>query len=348
MKNSQSYRRFLNKKSALLLLFLAILLITNYITFYYNQSNSGESHDELNSELSNVNYSYKIKRLPGHNYINPILFIDNKFESDALIPIKQSVINLIENYKRIGVINSASFYMIEFNENGWTGINTEEKFMPGSLMKIPILITFLKMEELNPGFLNKEILYNQKLTVLNQPKYISKTIHIGKKYTLRELLNYMIAYSDNNATNLLYSKLDVIQFKKIFTELGMIAPEITDVNYQITSKDVSYFMRVLYNASYLNDKNSLYAITLLRKCNFSEGILSSIPSTVKVAHKFGEAGNLSEEQFSETALVYLENNPYVITIMTRGKDYKQLPKVVKDISGIVYQQMSNSNKILSM
>jgi beta-lactamase class A len=348
MKNTQSNQRFLNKKSLLLLFFLAILLITNYITFHYNQSNSDVSHDELNSELSNVNYSYKIKRLPGHNYINPILFVDNKYESDALIPIKQSIINLIENYKRIGVINSASFYMIEFNENNWTGINTEEKYMPGSLMKIPILITFLKMEELNPGFLNKEILYNQKITVLNQPKYISKTIHIGEKYTLRELLNYMIAYSDNNATNLLYSKLDVIQFKKIFTELGMIAPEITDINYQITSKDVSYFMRVLYNASYLNDKNSLYAITLLRKCNFNEGILSSIPSTVNVAHKFGEAGNLSEEQFSETALIYLENNPYVLTIMTNGKDYKQLPKVIKDISGIVYQYMSNSNKIQSM
>jgi beta-lactamase class A len=342
----------LNKKTSLKYI-LVLVLATNLVTYYFvhktDLSDSENNIDELKSDLYSSNScNYKVKRLSGYDYINPILFVDNKCESEDLNPIKQSVTNLIDNYKKIGVLNSASIYMKEFNGNGWTGINTEEKFMPGSLMKVPELITILKMEEINPGFLNKEILYNQIFTVDKNPKYKSKSIVLGQKYTIRELLNYMIVYSDNNATSLLFTNIDKNLFKKVFTDLGLESPDLKAQNYPITSRKYSYFMRTLYNASYLNDKNSEFATELLGKCNFKDGILSSMPNSVHVAHKFGESGDQNEQYLSESAIVYLNNNPYVITIMTKGKDYKLLPQVVKEISSIVYQNMAQNNSSSSM
>jgi len=172
------------------------------------------------------------------------------------------------------------------------------------------------------------------------PKYKSKSIVLGHTYTVRELLHYMIAYSDNNATSLLFANMDLNQFKKVFTDVGLTAPDLKAPNYPMSAREFTYFMRLLYNASYLSNKNSEFATELLSQCNFKDGIIASLPSATKVAHKFGESGTQFDQELSESAIIYLDNNPYVITIMTRGKDYKQLPTVVKEISGIAYQNMS--------
>ena len=329
-----------NKKSIGILAFS--MIATNAFTYYYTNKKNKSENEEVSNTSDNSSCGYKVKRISGYKFIKPILLVDEKYESSNLSSIKQNITNIIDNYKKIGVINSASIYIKEYNGNGWTGINTEEKFMPGSLMKVPQLITFLKMEEANPGLLNKELLFNQMYYVDKHPKYLTKSIQLGKKYTIRELLNYMIIHSDNNATSLLFANMDVNIFKKVFTDFGLVEPNLQSSNYPITSREFSYFMRALYNASYLNNKNSEFATELLGKCNFKNGIVSGIPSSTKIAHKFGESGDTREQQLSESAIIYLNNNPYVITIMTKGKDYKQLPLIIKEISNATYQFMEQN------
>ena len=326
-----------NKKSWGIIAFS--MIASNAFTYYYiNKKNKAETEEVSNTPDSSV-YGYKIKRISGYNFIKPILVVDEKYESGNLSSIKQNATHIIDNYKKIGVINSASVYIKEFNGNGWTGINTEEKFMPGSLMKVPQLITFLKMEEANPGLLNKELLFNQNFYADKHPRYLTKSIQLGKQYTIKELLQYMIIHSDNNATSLLFANMDFDIFKKVFTDFGLAEPNLQASNYPMTSREFSYFMMGLYNGSYLNNKNSEFATELLGKCNFKNGIVSSIPSSTKIAHKFGESGDSVEQQLSESAIIYLNDNPYIITIMTKGKDYKQLPLIIKEISASVYQSM---------
>lgn len=323
---------------------LLSLITTNVVTYYYSASQAEKATeieiDHSDSSLYSNNCEVKVKRLGGYNYIKPVLFVDKECESDKLNPIKQSVTNLFDEYKRLGTINSGSMYLKEYTANEWIGINGDEKYMPGSLLKVPELIAFLKMEEAKPGTLNKELLFDHVFEVDKHPKYVSKSIVLGHKYTVRELLSYMIIYSDNNATSLLFANMDVNIFKKTFTDMGMQAPDLTAQNYPITAKDFSIFMRVLYNSSYLNNKNSEFATELLAKCNFKDGLMNGLPSNIKAAHKFGEAGDPNEKQFSESAIVYLGNNPYILTVMVKGKDYSKLPDIIKQISGIVYQNMN--------
>jgi beta-lactamase class A len=135
------------------------------------------------------------------------------------------------------------------------------------------------------------------------------------------------------------ANIDLNIFKKVFTDLGLESPNMSASDYPITTKEYSCFMRALFSATYLTIEDSEYATALLSKCNFKDGIVSSIPKTVKIAHKFGEAGDPSEKQLHESAIIYLKDMPYLITIMTKGKDLNKLAPVIRQISSVVYQDM---------
>ncbi len=338
----------ITKKTSFIVTLIS-LGITNFATYYYavseNKKRAAEKAlDDKIDAFSATGCSVKVQRLSGYDYIKPVLFVDQACESDKLSPIKQSVSTLIEEHKRLGTITDAAFYLKEYQGNEWTGINVDGKFLPGSLMKVPELICVLKTEEANPGFLNKKLTYNKAYNIDKKPRYLSKTIQMGQSYTVKELLTYMIAYSDNNATTLLFDNLDLNLFKKVFTDMGLQAPDFTAQNYPLSARDFSIFMRVLYNSSYLTEKHSEFATELLGKCNFTEGLVAGLPSSLKVAHKFGESGDPQHFEFSESAIVYLKGNPYVVTVMTKGKVSEKLPGVIKQISETVYRQMDQASK----
>ena len=279
-------------------------------------------------------------RLNGYTYIRPLLYGEKPCESERLFPVKNEVENLINSYKLSGVISTASVYLREFSQGDWVAIGETEKYNPGSLLKVPELITFMKMNEKSPGLLDKKIAYTTPLNLPKRQFYLSKSIELGKTYTIRELLYYMIAYSDNNATWLLNQQMNNDIFMKVFTDLGIAKPDLTRNDIPVTAREFSYFMRVIYNASYLGIEDSDFCADLLSHSDFAQGMLSGLPKDAKVIHKFGEAGDGTLAHFSESGIIYLNNTPYLLTVMTKGKDYKLLPSVIGDISKKVYEKMN--------
>ncbi len=318
---------------------LLITIASCLLTYYFTNSIKNKELTNVENNAQSTASSYNIKRLNGYNYIKPLLFVDNVNESENLASVKQSIVEVIDNFKKTNTLTSASVYLKEYAGNEWTTINPDEKYSPGSLLKVPELITFLKMNEEKPGLLDKELLFDRPFTSDKAPVYLSKSIQLGHKYTIRELLNYMIEYSDNNATMLLNNNIDVNTFKKVFTDFGLEAPDWSSSNYPITAKDFSLFMRSLYNASYLTIKDSEFATELLGRTDFKQGIVKSLPAGTKIVHKFGEGGDPLEKQLHESAIVYIKDKPYLVTIMTKGKDMKMLPEVIRQISKTIYENM---------
>lgn len=282
-----------------------------------------------------------VKRLGGYQYIRPLLFADKPCQSEKLQPIKSQVESVINNYKMEGKISTASVYLRELNQGDYISIGETEQYNPGSLLKVPELITFLKMNEKNPGLLDQKVNYTTPLNLPKKAYYLSKSIEVGKSYSIRELLYYMIAYSDNNATWLLNQRMDLTVFKKVFTDLGLPDPDMTKGDIPISAKDYSYFMRVLYNASYLNIEDSEFCTELLSHSDFVQGLMNGLPKDIRVAHKFGEAGDGVNAHFSESGIIYIQNSPYLLTVMTKGKDNTQLPGVISDISKTIYQLLNS-------
>jgi beta-lactamase class A len=141
----------------------------------------------------------------------------------------------------------------------------------------------------------------------------------------------------------LMNNIALAEFTKTFTDLGL-SKDLVNSDAAISAHDYSLFWLALYNGSYLNFDNSDYALSLLSECDFTEGLVKGIPQNIKVAHKFGEKGDAMNHAFHETGIVYINNNPYLITVMTQGKDQTKLPNVLKEISAVVYQNMDGITK----
>ena len=223
-------------------------------------------------------------------------------------------------------------------------INNDELYSPGSLLKVPELIAFYKMNENQPGYLDKEILYDKNINNSGRVlSFESKHIQVGKKYKIRDLLYYMIAYSDNDATMVLNSIIDKNIFSRVFTDVGLKAPDYGSNDYPMTARAYSIFFKELYNASYLNFESSEACLKLLSETDFDKGLLSGLPAGCKSSHKFGEGGKNNAPNFSESAIVYCGRSPYILTVMLKGNDMKSLPEVSKEISRKVYEIMSGQS-----
>jgi len=280
------------------------------------------------------------KRLEGYNFVKPLIYAERECESDELAPVKENIINSINIAKNEGFVTSASVYVRVFSKSLWTSVDAEEKYHPASMNKVPVLMAYLHMVESNNKILDEKVAFAKADTSLPKEFYTSRTIKPGKSYTIKDLLYNMIAYSDNNATLLLLQHMNVDVYNKVFTDLGLEKPSFDYNTFLLSAKEYSLFMRVLYNASYLSIPASEFALEMLSNSDFKEGLMKQLPANTKVAHKFGESGYGSTYELHESGIVYIGDNSYIITIMTKGTDLKKQATAISDISAKVYNTLT--------
>lgn len=284
---------------------------------------------------------YNYSRLEGYKYVRPLYLAEPKCESAFYVPLKGQVDEYVGKMKANGDLENASVYIKDFSNDNWMTYNTETSYHPGSLFKVITMISFFRMAEAQPSLLTKEVQYSKETEAAALPQtFRSKEIVPGSKYTVKELIYYMIVHNDNNATLLLHKYIDKGVFTKVFSDLGLKRPaSVPDLAYELSVKEYSRFVSVLYEGGYLSLPASESAISLLCESDFAHGITSQLPHELTVAHKFGEAGEPGKTELHESAIVYLHDQPYLITIMTMGKDPQKLAAIMGELSKMAYDHM---------
>lgn len=245
-------------------------------------------------------------------------------------------------------------YFRDLNTNFKFGINEYSKFGPSSLMKVPVMIAALKKAEEHPEALEKLILFpksreNEIKGMDESTEKLRSMLVPGRSYTIDELIHCMILNSDNEAAFLLLENLTEEYVHQVEMELGFVMEEnVAFYGDIIGVKQYSSFFRALYNASYLNEKMSNYALEILSDSRFGHGIRKSIPEHIKVAHKYGSNGipvsnnELKVNQLHHFGLVYVHPKPFLLGIMTRGDDEKEMEIYIREISEIVYKEVEKT------
>ena len=190
-KNKKGFRRFFNTKIPITYS-LSALLVVGIISYLISKIGFSTNFDN-NTLLKNQNVDnsqYEIKRSTNHKFIRPLLSAKPLYEYEGYLGIKKTVSDSFQYYKDQGIISSASIYLRDFDKSNWISINDNEKYSPGSLMKIPLMIYILKSNELHPGFIDVKKNYNIKFLDDTPGKQfiVSKHIEFGKSYSRRELL----------------------------------------------------------------------------------------------------------------------------------------------------------------
>lgn len=284
-----------------------------------------------------------------YSYINPLIgnISDEATKVGIFVGIKKDIIHYLQKEQQEGNLASYSFYFRDLDSGLWFGGNAEESFFPASLFKLPLAIAAYKQAEDDSAFSKRRFIYTNALDAMNNSakENSPSVLHIGESYSLEDLIRAMLVGSDNGAKNLLLSSLDERYLNALFDIVSVVEPNKTQ-KYEISAPKYSLFLRILYGSSYLNNEHSEFLMKLLTESDFHDGLVAGAPSFVRVAHKFGTYEVIDNGTtltlLHDCGVVYADK-PYVLCIMTKGRDLTSLYRIIANTSSLVYRFQTESD-----
>ena len=202
--------------------------------------------------------------------------------------------------------------------------NKNKLFYGASLIKLPYVYYCCTQIEAGKAELTDTITYTSNYRQGGAGVVIKKSY--GTKFTLAELMNYALRYSDNTAYYMLVSKFGTDGFNQMTRDWGYSQVQMT-VQGRFPALTAS-FMRAAMRKMY-EKRNS-------GSCwkNAWEGLVNSqrsyardiIGSDVDIAVKYGSI----PQQYHETILVD-GDKPYILVILSGAVNYTPDTKFVKNV-----------------
>jgi beta-lactamase class A len=318
-----------------------LLVIFIFITFVFLIGVSyfiGKKSTYINCDLSKFKY---VNQQLG---CKPPFVIDKKSYAE----LKKELDKYISSKKEIGEITDVSIYYRDLSDGPTLGINEYAQFSPASLLKLPLLLTYYNLENRQSGLFDRKLTPHNIKNNLLQTIPPEKSIQEDNTYSIREILKYMIKYSDNKAYYILLQYLHEIfpqtdLLKETFVDLGIVDPRnLLDDTISVKSY-ASIFIQLYYSSYFNKNETSEEVLKLLSDISWSEGINKGVPSEIVIAHKFGERVNFDGEikQLHDCGIVYYPGNPYLLCVMSRGKDMQKLTSLIGEISKMVYNEVDS-------
>jgi len=270
--------------------------------------------------------------------LNPLVREDG-LEFSELRPFDHKVKLLIDGFKSAGDATAVSVYFRNLQNGPLFVLDTDGKFSPASLLKVPLMMAVLKEAERDPSLLSRKL--RNDLPSMVRSDFASHSLKRGELYSVDELLQAMIASSDNDAVVMLRTVVGDEPLNAVFRDFGLVIPEVRAFDDNMTVKEYATFFRVLYNASFLSKAMSQKALQYLAASDFKQGLVAGVPAGTIVAHKFGERtfADTVTRQLHDCGIVYYPSNPYIVCVMTRGSDFTKLSDIIRDISALIHAEV---------
>ncbi len=266
-------------------------------------------------------------RLKNYSFTHPLVLTDVS-ESSTLEPIRKRLAALVDEAKRNGSIMEASIYFRRMDDGIWFTINPSVEYNADVMMKLVYLLVYLKDSESNPRLLDARLNFSPEAFSSNQAGNKTNLIS-GSTYSVRDLLSRMIESGDDGAENVLRKNINRMTYNKIFSDLEI---PIKEEDAVISIMDMSKFLRVLYNGTYISADLSEYGLDLLTKNKFEQGLQQGFDREIKFAHKFGMVQRGKNIELHEMGIVYFENSPFLLGVMTKGNSIDSLYSLLKQIA----------------
>ena len=84
---------------------------------------------------------------------------------------------------------------------------------------------------------------------------------------------------------------------------------------------------------------------LLTETSYKNGLVAGLPEgEIKIAHKFGERKIGKLIQLHDCGIIYYQENPYLLCIMTRGNDFYKQQIGIEMISRFIYSEIDKERR----
>lgn len=300
---------------------------------------------------ANVVYDFKkIHPLDNHySFINPLLGFDRQEDYGEYAALKKKIQNFIVTPDVLKNATGISVYFRSVETGEWVGINEGEQYDPASLLKVPVMMFYLKLAESDPSILSRTYAYTAKDIALLKSAGgdVATQLAPNTPYTVDQLLPEMIIRSDNIAKYLLILNSPKDDLWNIYGSLGVQLDKDGPYKSIISTRTYSLFFRTLYNSTFLNEDMSEKALKMLSQTEFKNGIVAGVPGDIKIAHKFGRYTNIQNGavisvEAHDCGIIYYSHSPYLLCVMTRGNDTNQLEQIISQVSRLTYEFMDEN------
>lgn len=209
---------------------------------------------------------------------------------------------------------NGAFMIKDLKGNQMFTYNQETVVPSASIIKLFILARIFQDIKDGKASLDEEILCSPEDVV----PYSVLVFLSPRKYKLYELINIMIVYSDNTATNLLIDRFGFDRINKTIRDLGcektvlqrkMMDFEAAERGFQnyTCAEDMFSIMEKLYNHQLIGDEYSKQMIEIMKGSSGNSQLRQYLPEDLEVASKGGELDGLNHD----VGIVYTEKGDYI-------------------------------------
>lgn len=239
-------------------------------------------------------------------------------------------------------------------------INERVSMHAASTMKLPVMMeVFRLVEEKTLKLTDSLEVKNKFFSIvdgsefrLNKSDDSDEEVYnrIGQKMPVAELMEHMITWSSNLATNILIERVGPENVMKLMAELGAndirVLRGVEDSkafqagkNNTTTAYDLMLLLKLIAENKFKSKRACEKMVEILSAQHFNDGIPAGLPTGTKVAHKTGEI----TKHKHDAGIVYpMNGKPFVIVVLTKGiATEKQSNKLIADISRVVYGALFN-------
>lgn len=215
------------------------------------------------------------------------------------------------------------------------GLNEKERFIPASLIKVPIVMAIYK--KIESGKLRKNDMVALEDRFKDETSGSLWERPSGSQIAIQDAINMTLDDSDNTAKNILLSKLTRTEVSFVFDALDISLNDQNEEESTVAPKNYSSILRSLYLSSYLTRTHSNEILELLSQSNDDLRIRAGIPNGVIVASKFGISYGVSKDEsvYSDCGIIYVPSRPFLLCIMIKGSESRAY-SIMQEIANRTY------------
>ncbi|MBV9232466.1 MAG: serine hydrolase [Candidatus Eremiobacteraeota bacterium] len=219
--------------------------------------------------------------------------------------------------------------------------NASRSMPAASTIKLPVMVEVF--DQLEAGRFD----LNRRVTLYSSDKDYGSGVlcdaPAGTSFSVEQLLAKMIEISDNTATNMLIRLIGRRNINVKMAELGLarthLAQDVRTDDWAIrralrtSAGDLVHLLALMAHGELVDEWSSKEMIGLLEADQINTLLPEPLPEHIAIAHKTGSL----EDTLNDAGIVYAEDAPYVIAVMTTALPSKNLGRAfIHTISRLAY------------
>ncbi|WP_299485920.1 serine hydrolase [Acaryochloris sp. IP29b_bin.137] len=257
-------------------------------------------------------------------------------EGQELSAIKQQ----IQQWSAAQPELSPALFFLNPDTGDYLDINSTDSISAASTIKIPVLLAFFEDVDAGKIALDESLVMRQDLVASEAGSMQYQ--QVGTRFSALETAEYMIAISDNTATNMLIDRLGGAQkLNQRFKSWGLKhtvirnpLPDLEGTN-TISPRDMATLMLKLRNEDLLLPKSRGQALDILRQTVTKTLLPQGLDKDANIAHKTGDIGSV----VGDIGLIDMPNGQHYVAaiLVQRPHNDPRAQELIRKISKLTYQ-----------